>query len=491
MLLVLIVSLYTTRVVLDVLGVEDYGIYNVVYGLVSILSVLNVTLSGGINRFYNYEIGKGSSGSVKNVFNAAVRIQTVLAVVIVFLVEIVGVWYLNNKMVIPFERLNIANVIFQFSAISLLLSILQTPYTAAILAYEKMDYYALVSVVDVVAKLIFTVSLRYINLDKLLVYCTFITLMSVINFLLYYTYARINFTQLRLSKCYDRDMLKKMTSFSVWMILDPIAYTVRGQGCNLVLNFFKGPILNAAYGISNQISGALNQFTGAVFTAFRPQIIQSYSSGDAARTINLMFSMSKINFVIQLALSVPVIYEINYILSIWLEEVPEFTISFTIYILLIKIFDTFNTPITTVILATGKIKTYMLTSFFIISFTLPLTYVSLKQGYSPVSMYQIMLILTLINQFSSVIILRLVFSDFKIIEYFKKVIFPCLGQMIILFGTLGGVSQVFEPTFARVIIMGLLSVIISCFSAYYLVFNDVEKGYFNMFCSQLRARILK
>ena len=489
--LVLLVSLYTTRVVLRVLGTEDYGIYNVVCGLVAIFSVLNTTLSSGINRFYNVEIGKGENGSIKGVYNAALRIQFILALAIIALVEFIGLWYLNNKMVIPEERLGIAHIIFQLSAVTLILSIIQAPYSAAIMAYEKMDYYAIVSIIDVILKLGFVIALQFISYDKLFVYGVLMTIISVINFLLYYLYSKIRFREIRFANTVDLEIVKSMATFSVWMILDPVAYMIRGQGCNMVLNLFKGPIINAAYGISNQIAGAVDQFTGAVSTAFRPQIIQSYSSGNFSRTKNLMYSMSKINFVLELAISVPVIYEVECLLKIWLGDFPDYTVQFTVFILIVKTINTLNSPITTVMMAVGRIKLYMLLSFIVISSILPLTYLFLKWGYSPTSMYIIMLILTVVNQIVSILVLHKVFKVFNIRTYLREVILPCAVQATIVFAGVGACALIMPSSLAVFILLFLVSVLISTASAYLIVFNNAERNMFHQGFSKMLSKITK
>ena len=484
--LVLIVSLYTTRVVLHTLGVEDYGLYNVVCGLVSIFGVLNTTLSSGINRFYNFEIGK--NGNVKDVYNAAIRVQFAISLIIILLVEIIGIWYLNEKMVIPDGRLKIANIIFQFSIISLLLSILQTPYSAAILAYEKMDYYALVSIIDVFLKLAFVFLLQLISIDKLLLYGLLNTIISILNFFMYYGYAKKRFIEIQYSKIYNKEFLKSMTTFSFWLMLDPIAYTIRGQGCNMVLNLFRGTILNAAYTISNQIGSAIDQFTGAVSMAFRPQIIQSYSSRDYYKTKALMFRMSKIIFILELALSVPIICKIDYILSIWLGDYPPFTALFTALILIVKTINTLNSPITTVIMAIGNVRYYMILSCIIVSSILPLTYVFLSLGYSPISMYIIMLVLTIINQIVAINVLKRNFDLFDIHDYLVKIVLPCLIQAVVVFVAIYCLSFVLNSTFINLILLVLTSIILSGITSYIFVFDKNEKEIFIQFLNKYFLR---
>lgn len=246
---VMLIALYTTRVVLQVLGNEDYGVYNVVCGFVAMFGIFNTCFSTSINRFYNYEIGKNTDNGVRNVYNSAVLIQIVLAIVIVLIVEIIGSWYINYKMVLPVERLITAKWIFHFSMFSVFLTIMQAPYSAAVMAYEKMDYYALVSIIDAFVKLGFIIMLQFLSGDKLLIYGVLMCLVSLINFLMYFVYCRLNFSQIRLHHVKDKKMVKSMLSFAGWSSLDPAAYMARDQGINMVLNSFFGPVVNAAQGL--------------------------------------------------------------------------------------------------------------------------------------------------------------------------------------------------------------------------------------------------
>ena len=266
---------------------------------------------------------------------------------------------------------------------------------------------------------------------------------------------------------------------------------IRGQGCNMLLNFFRGPLINAAYGISNQVAGAVDQFSGAVFTAFRPQIIQSYSSGEFSRTKNLMYSMSKINYVLKLAIAVPIIFEVECLLKLWLGEFPDFTIQFTMVVLCVKTIDTLNSPITTVMMAIGHIKTYMLISFIVVSSILPLTYFFLKWGYSPTSMYVIMLVLTVINQIASVLILRNNFETFNIQEYLKEVILPCIIQTFMVCIGVGVLAAILSESFLEFMVLFVISILISSLSAYTFVFNSVEKSMIRQGCDLVISKLFK
>lgn len=287
---VLLTSLYTVRVILNALGIIDYGVYNVVGGFVSMFGFLNTSMANATQRFYNYEIGKnGEKASVK-VYNAAFRTQIILAGILLLLSEIVGVWYVNTMMELPCDRIWVANWLLQFSILSLVFTIIQVPYAAATMAYEKMNFYAIVGVVDVVLKLGIAIGVKYFSGDKLLLYGLLILTISVANYMMYFVYTKRNFPWLKLSwKHYSKKFQKEMLSFSGWNLFGSFAFMLRGQGFNVLLNYFFGVVINAANGIAGQISSALQQFSTNLILAFKPQLVQNYATGNIDRTRNMFF----------------------------------------------------------------------------------------------------------------------------------------------------------------------------------------------------------
>ena len=321
MIFVLLVSLYATRVVLNVLGVVDYGIYNVVAGFVSVFSFLNTSMINSIQRFYNFENGRGNIEGLKKIYSASIIIQVLIAVFTFVLLESLGVWYINNIMVVPEERLEAANWIFQLSVFSLLLLILQIPYSSAVVSHEKMDYYAIIGILDAVFRLIIVVILPFVGGDYLVVYGVLLLGISIFDFLAYYVYSKKKFEVITFTKTVDRPTIKSMLSFSGWNIFDAVSLLVQGQGLNLLMNSFFGPIVNAARGVAFQIQGAIYNFTSNVSIAFKPQLTESYAKNDLDRTRDLMFSMSKICYLMQIVLVIPIIAELDNILGLWLKEI--------------------------------------------------------------------------------------------------------------------------------------------------------------------------
>jgi O-antigen/teichoic acid export membrane protein len=431
MFFVIVVSLYTSRVVLNVLGVDDFGTYNVVCGFVSMFAFLNTAMSNATQRFYSYEIGKGNSNSINNVYTSALITQFLLMLVVVILVEVVGVWYMKFKMVIPDGRLDAAFYIFHFSVISFAFLILQVPYSAAIMAYEKMDYYALVSIIEVLLKLGIVIGIKYVVVDKLVFYGLALTLVSIIVFFMNYIYAKSKFSHLRIKKSIDRKLTEQIIKFSSWNAFGSFAYMIMGQGLNVLLNAFFGTVINAARGISYQVLGAIQGFASSIFTAFRPQLVQAYAAGEHKRTERLMFSMSKITFFLFYMLALPIMLEIDFILHFWLGNiVPKYTQIFTVLIILNMLISNFSTPLSLVIHATGTMKKYQIVTSAIICSTLPISWFYLKFDEDPIAVYWISIFISIINQGVCLFVVKEVFS-YDIKTYFHDVLGRCLITFII------------------------------------------------------------
>ena len=298
----LVVALYTSRVILQSLGVEDFGIYNVVAGFVAMFAFLNTSMNNATQRFYNYEYGRNGISGAKTVYNCALIIQFILAFIVLLLLETLGLWYINNRLVVPVERLETSFWVFQFSSFSLMFVIMQIPYSAAITAHEKILCFATVSIIDSILKLLIAVAVQYIHGDRLLAYGFFLLLISFSDFAIFAFYAKRNFEEIVIEKKQDWSMLRQMLSFSGWNFFGSFAGVAKEQGVNLILNSFFGPVVNAARGIANQVSSAVTSFSSNLMTAYRPQIVNSYADANYGRTKKLMFSESKICFFLLLLL---------------------------------------------------------------------------------------------------------------------------------------------------------------------------------------------
>lgn len=471
----LLISLYTTRILLRVLGVEDYGIYNVVSGFVAMFSFLNGAMANGIQRFYNVALGKKGEEGLVEVFNASIRIQTLLAIVIFVLLEGIGIWYINNIMVLPAERIPAANIIFQFSAISMLFVIIQAPYSGAVMAMEKMDFYSIVSVLDTLLRLGFIFILQDITYDKLATWGFMGLALSLINFFLYFAYCKRHFKFLQLKKGGDRSLFKSMLSFSGWNLFGTMSGILKDQGINMILNFFCGPVVNAARGISHQISSALQGFISNNNIAVRPQLTQAYAQGDTKRTFDLMFSISKLNYYLLLIMAVPLGVEINFVLQIWLgDNIPEYTAPFTLWIIATGLINNLNSPISLVVHATGKMRLYQLSTGFFSLLLVVISIILLKIGLLPESVFVATFVITVINQLASLYILRSLVS-FSLKEYIKDVVLPCLLVTILAIGPTLLLKVFVKDTWISFIIVVLFGVIISMLASYLVGMNRSEK----------------
>lgn len=489
MAVVMFASLYLARVILNVLGVEDYGIYNVVCGFVFILNVLNLTLSHGVQRYYNEEIGKNNYDGITKVFNSALRIQLIIILIVLILVETFGIWYIETKMIIAPERLYAARWIFQFSALSLVLIILQAPFTSAILSYERMDYYAYVSIIDVALKLGVAYLVQIINYDKLILYGFLMLCVSFVNFLLCFGYCKIQFKEIKFTNDVDYTIFKRMLTFSGWLMLDPIAWAMRSHGSNLVLNLFFGTFVNAAYGISYQIGSSLDQFCNGISTAFKPQLMQSYSAGDYERTNQLLYSMTKTLFVIKLMICIPIILEIESILYLWLGNTfPTYALSFSSLTVIVRLIDSLNHPITTVIYATDHIKWYTIITSLLLVSTLPASYGLFKLGLNPNYLFIAMIILTGLCQMVSIELLSRQCTFFKKYHYLKKVIAPCVLHGIIVILLSFVVSSFSTHHILRLFLVCLTSIAISLISGFLLVCDLKEREQAKVLLSRILSK---
>lgn len=383
MLLLMVVSLYTSRVTLAALGVEDYGIYNVVGGVVAMFSMLSGSLSAAISRFITFELGRGDKERLKTVFSTSVNIQIGLAIIIMVLAEIGGVWFLNCKMNIATERLLAANWVLQCSIITFMINLISVPYNAAIIAHERMSAFAYISILEAVLKLL-VVYLLYVTLyDRLIVYAVLLCLVAIALRLIYGIYCKRNFEECTYHFIYDKSILRSMTGFAGWNFIGVASGALRGQGVNIVINLFCGAAVNAARAISFQVNNAVNSFASNFMTAINPQITKSYASDNYGYMMQLIFQGARLSYYLLLFISLPLILEADTVLKLWLEEVPEHTTLFVQLILVFGMEEALSNPLITAMLATGDIKKYQLTVGGLQLMNFPVSYMLLKFGLFP------------------------------------------------------------------------------------------------------------
>lgn len=425
MIIVMGITLFTTRALLSALGVEDYGVYNVVCGFVSMFGFLNTSMANGTQRFYNYEIGKNDENAVSKIFSHAVIIQIVMALVILLVVESFGLWYLYNKMVIPDGRFIAAMWIFHFAMLQLFLVMITVPYSAAIMAYERMDFYAIVSIIDALLKLGIVLLLPYALIDTLVYYGALMSLTSVINFTLNYAYSKKNLKRIRLTNAWDKHLFSSMLSFSGWNIFGSVSHMMQNQGVNLILNAFWGTIVNAANGVAHQVNSAVNSLTAGFVTAVRPQMIKSYASGNIEYLKRMYYSVSKLTFFLVMILAVPLIGEIDTILDVWLGhgKYPEMTALFCQLTFFMTLCNSYATPTSIIIHATGKMKKFQIVVSTVTLTIVPIAYIVAKMECEASLIIFLSAIVTIAAQITRLIIIKEQ-VDFPVIDYFKKVFLP-------------------------------------------------------------------
>lgn len=476
MIIVMGITLYTTRALLAVLGVEDYGVYNVVCGFVSMFSFLNTSMANGTQRFYNYEIGKNGESGVSKIFSHAVVIQIVMAIVILLVVETFGLWYLYNKMVIPDGRFGAAIWIFQFSMIQLFLVMITVPYSAAVMAYEKMDFYALVSIIDAILKLVIVLILPYASFDTLVYYGALMTLISVLNYVLNWGYAKRKFKNIVYCAKWDKGLFNSILSFSGWNIFGSVSHMMQSQGVNLILNAFWGTIVNAANGVATQVNSAVNSLTAGFVTAVRPQMIKNYASGNINYLRKMYYSVSKLTFFLVMILAVPLIGEIDTILDIWLGigKYPEMAAVFCQLTMFMTICNSYATPTSIIVHATGKMKKFQIVVSMVTLMIIPIAYVAAKLGCEASLIIILSAMVTIAAQVTRLILIKEQ-VDFPVWDYCKKVFAPtwCVLAVSLI------VAVILHSTTPQHITWSIfrmaVSVLFSCVAIYFIGINKSEK----------------
>lgn len=458
MAVLLIVGLYSSRVTLIALGISDYGIFNVVGGVVTMFVFINYAMVNSTQRYITYELGKGDLNRLSLIFSTSLRIHVIIALTIILLAETIGMWFLYNKMVIPEDRIIAATWIFQFSIVSCVLTIITAPYNALIIAHEKMSAFAFISLFDAFLKLgIVLLLLRYIG-DRLILYGFLILLIAISNFMVYLFFCKSKFPESKYRKVSDKLLMLEMTKFAGWNLLGNLSYICYTQGLNLLLNVFFNPVVNAARGIAVQIQNIVSNFSYNVENAIKPQITKSYANNDFARMHYLMSISARMSFFVLWFVSLPLVLEADHVLDIWLAEVPEHTANFVRLTLLILLTDSLTGPLLTAAQSTGNIKKYQLTVSLLCLSILPLSYISLHFLLIPELVFLITLFVFMITQ---VIKLKVVGNLLHLSRwlYVKDVFFRAIGVALLSSIAPLLVWLFFEPTYKRLILVICVCVI--------------------------------
>lgn len=423
MFITMAVGLYTSRVVLNTLGVSDYGIYNVMGGIIGMLTYVNQLLSGATSRFLTMDLGRGDMKQLKQTFSMSNTLALAAVVIIILLGETVGLWFMNTQLNIDPTRIDAANWVYQCALASCCLTVLQSPYTASIISHERMSIYAYMSIFDVAMKLFIVVMLTWFGVDKLKLYALLMFSVNFLNVLIYRIICSRSFEECRMSFYFEINKFKEMMGYSGWNMVGAFANILNNYGLNILLNIFFGTVVNAARGIALQISQIVQQFFSNFQTASRPQIFKYYSQGDIIGMSNLICNTSKYGAYLLLCLIIPIVFNVEEFLQFWLGQQPEYTAWFTRVILLQILFQAIDLPVGMGIHAVGKMRLPNLTSAFFYLSVFPITYLVFKLGSGPITGYCVYLAFMPIVMLVDVLILRK-YSGFSIRRFFMEVFAP-------------------------------------------------------------------
>lgn len=423
MFIMMFISFYTSRVVLNVLGVEDFGLYNIIGGIVVLFSILNGALSSSTQRFLNYEIGKDNKAGVTSVFKNSLSLHLILICVILILSESIGLWYVNNLLDMPIGRLRAANYIYQFTIATFVLNVLRVPFNASIIAYEKMNFYAYISIAEAILKLLIVYLLLMSVYDKLIIYGFLMMMVTFIINMAYIIYCSYSFNDIKIGLSWNKEKIKSITSFSGWNLFGSVAVVSSQHGINLILNYFCGVALNAAAGIANQVTSAMYGFISNFQVAFNPQIVKLYAQNKKEDFFKLIFRASKFSFILFWLIGLPVLFTTPIIFDIWLNQIPEHSVSFTRIIIIYLLIDALNGPLWTSVNATGKIKKYQILMSFILILNLPVGYIMLYLGYPPEFIWISRVFFNIVAMIARLIYLKKILI-FPLQQYTKTVLFP-------------------------------------------------------------------
>lgn len=454
MLITLVVSLYISRVVLNTLGVDDYGIYNVVGGIIVILGFLNNAMAGATQRFLNVELGRNDFEQLRKVFCTSLVIHALVAGVILVIAETIGLWYLNTCMNIAEERMVAANWVYQFSVATFMVNILSVPYNATIIAHEKMSAFAYISILEVVLKLVIVYLLVLTPFDKLIFYAFLIFMVGVVLRLIYGIYCKRHFEECTINNFkLDKPMMKEMLSFSSWTIFGNLGFITHTEGIALVINYFFGVAVNAASGIANQVNGVVKNFVYNFLTALNPQVVKTYAAGQYEEMHKLLMRGCLIAFYMVAFFAIPLAIEAPTILKLWLKIVPDYTIIFVRLVLMITLFDSYSGILATAKGATGNIKIYQVTLTTIGLFHLPFAILFFLLGYPPQYAMYVYLVIIIAQQ-----VVRISFVcksiGLSLQVFYKDVVAKCL----LVFGS-GLIIPMFMHNYLP---LGILSSLVTC-----------------------------
>lgn len=478
MIIMMGVNFYTSRVVLQVLGIDDFGIYTAVGGVVALFGIMSNSLSTATQRFITHALGKNDQEYLSKIFSTSLLIHIVMCILIVILAESVGLWFLTNEMQIPADKTEAAFWVYQCSVVSAIIMIVSVPYNATIIAHEKMGAFATISLFEVFLKLGIVYLLYLSPIDKLVLYSILLVFTQLCIRFCYTYYCKRHFEETKIRFTKDIKLIKEIGLFSTWSLLGNAAYISYTQGLNVLLNMFFAPAVNAARGIAVQVQSAVNQFVLNFQTAMNPQITKSYASGEYDYMHSLVFKSARFSFFMLYILSLPILIECDTILGLWLTVVPEYTVIFLRLILLVTWINAIANPLIISVKATGKIKVYELVVGGLMLTILPISYIFLKLGYPPYSIFIVNLCVEIVAQIFRIWISHNLIH-FSVIKFFKEVIIKSIVVAIIA-AILPLVLRVtMDRSILSFFVICTASLISSCIVIYYIGLSKSERVMIN------------
>ncbi len=476
MVVLMCVNLFTSRIILNSLGVADYGLYTVVGGIVIFLGFINLSMTASSQRFLSFEQGRGNADSLKRMFCSVFIVHILLGLTIFVIGETIGIVYIRNYLNVTPDKITAANVVFQFSLFSFILKTITVPYNASIIANERMQAFAYISIAEGGLQLLAALSTKYVTDHKLYVYAGMMFLSVLVVQFCYFAYSHKHFNECRVSKNWDKKSIRAIFSYSGWNLFGSFSSVAISQGMNMVLNLFYGVVINAAQGIASQVSAAVSSLAGNLQQAINPQIVKSYASGEKARNISLISLGTRISYSLLLIMAMPIIFNIAELLALWLGQVPQYAITFCCWTVVISLLSMFSNSLITGVMATGKIKVYQIVVSCINISNLPIAYLLFKHFDNPYISLYTMFSLGIIA-FAARLIFATRLLEFSVIKFFRNTIVPCLLTttiaVLLAYGVClaipsGGIAALA----ARIIIIVLLTSLL----VYSITLKESERG---------------
>ena len=468
MTLVMLVTLYTSRIVLDVLGASDYGLYNVVGGVVSMLAFLNGSISAGTSRFISYELGRGDKEQLRNVFNVSLVSHVALALIVFLLAETIGLWFLNTQIVFDEERNLAVNVVYQLSILTTVLNFTQIPYTATIVAHEKMSIYAYISILEVILKLLMVFILERIHdFDALIAYSIMVFGIQCLVLMLYRFYCHNKYVESHWRVVKDKNQYKTILSFAGWDVIGSLCVITQGQGVNILLNIFFGPVVNAARAVAYQIQSAFHQFTGNFMMAVQPEIVKTFASKEYDAMVKLVNNAALYSYFLLLVFVMPIMFKLSFVLNLWLVDVPEDSDIFTLIILAYMMIRALANPVIKGVHATGNIRAFNLVAGGVGLLPLPICWLGLYLGGNATFAFWVILIFGAIANIIEILFLKKQLPEFSVSVHIREVYVRSLFVTILAVAACWILNTQFENTLLSTIVFYILAFLVTCIIVFY------------------------